>query len=254
MLKVLCAGDLSQTCRNVVVLLVFLFVMLGGPRYVFSSLNPPDGPKHNPCPQKPDKECTDNQINENWWRWLTKDPVADATMVLAAVTGILAFVSIFQIRLSRREFIATHRPRIRVRGLHIADPNGDVTGDPVVVMFFAHNVGETPATLTGVMGTIHITRNTTAPLPANLAFGYRQQLNIILSAGEQEIFMIEDGTIVPEAMRTAVYTGDRPLYCIGAMQYRDDNGVERTTGFCRRFYFRPPRSETETNSEYEYEY
>jgi hypothetical protein len=47
---------------------------------------------------------------------------------------------------------------------------------------------------------------------------------------------------------------DGVVTSILALTYNDDTGALRETGFCRRFYFRPCRSQAIEGTEYAYEY
>jgi hypothetical protein len=180
-----------------------------------------------------------------WQLILIKRGTRDATKAANA--------ALLSAQVARNEFIATHRPRLRVYAFDTEDR--DLVHDkPIVVLLQTQNIGDTPAHITRVEGCIHIAPNKNRRIESNIPLRYRQDFAITLVSGEREAFSIEDGTSVTEFTATAVYAGDRPLFCIGRIFYTDDAGIGRETGFCRRFSFRPYGSEPVPESEYEYQY
>jgi hypothetical protein len=91
-------------------------------------------------------------FRESWaliWERTWDDPVAFYTLVLAVFTVVVGvatvittIIGIYQIRQSRREFIATHRPIIRVRRFVIPKLEN---GKPIKIEFEAANVGNSSA-------------------------------------------------------------------------------------------------------------
>ena len=184
-----------------------------------------------------------------------------ATVVTAIATGFigrftytLSKVTQRQAGLTLKEFISTHRPRIRVRAFEVMDKTLE-NGQEIVVTFLAQNIGETPATIKEVRGCLHVAKKPDSPLPVDLKSPHKVAFDIRLETGQRELFHIRDGTIPTEHTGTAIYTGMTPLYCVGVVTYLDDNGIARETGFCRRFIFRPVYDcQVVQNPEYEYEY
>lgn len=154
--------------------------------------------------------------------------------------------------LARSEFIATHRPRLRVYGFEV--DGWDTHGVPLSVLFRAQNVGESPARILRVEGTIFIAPRNTLPLQRAIHLGFIRDRDLPLASGERDAFEVDDGPVLTEYNATAVYAGQTPVYCIGRVTYRDDNMVEREIGFCRRFRFRPYQVETVSDEDYEYAY
>jgi hypothetical protein len=62
----------------------------------------------------------DSKSSDSVWRKTTTDPVAIATLALVIVTFFMTRAIYAQVKLARQEFIATHRPKIRVRYLETA--------------------------------------------------------------------------------------------------------------------------------------
>ena len=194
--------------------------------------------------------------------WITVSTIitAIATVFIATFNFLLSRIGkgqltelTRQVNLAREQFISAHRPRIRARGFDIGDRDLP-HGKPIRVVFIAQNIGETPAHLTELKGCIHIARSATAPIPTRIEFPFHNFMSIALKGGEIEALYVEDGTTTSQENATEIYAGDMPLFCIGVIIYTDDSGVQRETGFCRRFSFRPYNSETIQDSEYEYEY
>ncbi|MBN9547116.1 MAG: hypothetical protein J0I19_16750, partial [Alphaproteobacteria bacterium] len=97
---------------------------------------------------------------ETLWDRGLSDPVAFYTLWLTFFTLALAVGGLFQsfligqqIRLSRQEFVATQRPKIRVRKVSIDKP---VEGEFITVRFDAFNVGSTRARMDKVEITVRI--------------------------------------------------------------------------------------------------
>src|SRR5712691_4649388 len=94
-----------------------------------------------------DSANTPAKGEEHWYReekpgW--KDPLVVVTAVLVIVTGAMAGAIFKQVRLARSEFIATHRPKLRVFAFQLGD--WDTPHDvPISVLFQAQNVGESDA-------------------------------------------------------------------------------------------------------------
>jgi hypothetical protein len=186
-------------------------------------------------------------------RWSPEAWTAAATLILAVLTLLLVAVTREQVRLIQAEFVATHRPKLRAYAFEIED-RGLPSGKPISVLFFAQNIGETPAHLELLEGCIYVAPRKDRPLERGIRSRFKKCLKITLVGGERDLFGIEDGTAPTEANGAAIYSGDMPLLCIGRISYTDDNGIRRETGFCRKFSFQPYKSEAVTDSEYEYEY
>jgi hypothetical protein len=179
--------------------------------------------------------------------------IAGFTLTLWRATTEQGRLTRDALKLARDEFIASHRPRLRVYAFEVSDR--DLPHDrPVCVLFRAQNIGETAARISKVEGTIFISPRNNVPLEPGKPFRFTLNLDIALQSGEPEQFSIENGPVVTEHDATSIYAGQTPLVCIGRVTYLDDNGINRELGFCRKFSFRPYGSETVNNPEYEYAY
>ena len=179
--------------------------------------------------------------------------IAGFTLTLWRATTEQGRLTRDALKLARDEFIASHRPRLRVYAFEVSDL--DLPHDrPVCVLFRAQNIGETAARISKVEGNIFISSRNSVPLEPDIPFRFTLTPDIALQSGEPEQFSIENGPVVTELDFASIYTGQTPLVCIGRVTYLDDNGINRELGFCRKFSFRPYGSETVNNPEYEYAY
>ena len=181
---------------------------------------------------------------------------------LVVITEVLAVLAAFQwaamlwqgrsisrqVRLAREEFIASHRPIIRVRNI-VANRVGseDIPGHFQVIKmservsgeFEVANVGSTNATLEGVHLTFYAAK---WRLPMRLPYEGKPSNCIFIenvAAGESikipfEIAVDTDGLMPDEAFNPSV-TGSLVLYAMGWLTYRDREHVLRRTAFCRGY-------------------
>jgi hypothetical protein len=184
--------------------------------------------------------------------------------VVSSVQGAILFC---QIRLARQEFIATHKPIIKVRAAVLDQAHRDdpLSGPHTVSgRFIVGNSGDTAATIAGSHielcwsnGGIPLTNiyetmpggslaDQDAPLAHGITlppgrhlvvpFANRNSSVVSIGAGRTVDATHRDTTIIGQLVTTSVETGgDEPvrLYLFGWIRFRDGNNVERQTGFCR---------------------
>lgn len=157
--------------------------------------------------------------------------VAGFTLTLWLTSGEQARLTREAIDLSRAEYIATHRPRIRVRwvGGPYNGPN-DLCRFEVAIV----NVGEGPALVTDCWIGTGIVDNqgcTTWPIDIDDS---EPTYDIALKPGEIHKFERLTKAPIPERAweRMREFTSER-LVLEGRFTYRDDAGLERTTSFIR---------------------
>lgn len=184
------------------------------------------------------------------------------TLAVAAFTLTLWLTSKEQsaltrksIDLARAEFIASHRPTVKVRGFRW-DGN-EISGDSAHAVQFEYvNVGDGIATVKEIGTAIAFTAKPDAASkpPEVTSFSVlKVDPPISLQSGQRELGATEDnfsweGVEIKMVRDRAAY-----VYCIGYIVYSDGNGVERRTGFCRRFNFPTVRWEVAADDEYEYQ-
>ena len=180
-------------------------------------------------------------------------------MWLTIFTGALAIVGIIQgvlirdqIRLGQREFNATHRPKIILRGFRIQ--NRDLpTGKRIGYVFIAHNAGDSSGRLIECRSATIVLAEKER-LPGNLSFPFAEKLELTLDSGEHEVVPGNGGNKIEGNEAMEIFAGQRVLICLGTVTYLDGNGVRRVTGFCRQYRPREDEWDTRQGSEYEYTY
>jgi hypothetical protein len=171
--------------------------------------------------------------------------IAEKQMLIA---GTQTDIQMKQHAIGRLQFLATHRPRLRVRHISINDP-GNTIGLPT--FFFDHgkevrgglvvvNVGGSNATIVETRHRIFFSKG---GLPASAPYDENFQSNMllpnqVLASGESCATPIRD-TIVMERDNPGETTLRKfesegwIIYVMGQIRYRDDGGAERFMGFCR---------------------
>jgi len=151
--------------------------------------------------------------------------------------------------IGRLQFLATHRPRLRVRHVSLI-AQGDVIGHPT--LFFANgnkikgslvvvNIGGSKAMIIETRYRIFFTKTglpTSAPYDEN----FRSDLLLpgqTLDIGESCATPIEDEIVMePEKGEDRdIRQFDREewqIYVMGQIQYQDEGGANRFMGFCRK--------------------
>ena len=151
--------------------------------------------------------------------------------------------------LARQEFIASHRPRIIVRGFQITDRDMPI-GKQIGIVFTAQNIGDTEGKIVEVRSATVILL-ATEKMPTDFSFPFSETFNFTLASGTKELFPANGASVSINNESTAVYTGHCALYCLGTLVYKDIGGTRRETGFCRRYF---PREDIWEVIENEYEY
>jgi hypothetical protein len=163
-----------------------------------------------------------------------------ATVVIAMFTIVLGIVSTIQACLLNKEFISTHRPRIRIKHLWL---KSDIwSGEKIKVVIVIVNSGDTPAIVGAIKCITHVV-NPTHGFTADLLNGV-QAITITKNIRAGDCIAIE----LPgkETLTAADIAGmklgkltrrARRLYCIGDIQYENESGKIMKTAFCRRWEF-----------------
>jgi hypothetical protein len=168
------------------------------------------------------------------WNWI-RDPnnlTAISTSIIAAFTIVLAWVGYCQARLirksidlARQEFIAAHRPKLRMRRVSLIRPF--LPDTHINIRFEAANIGDSQATVVelGFDAYIEGTLFNAAPRPPPIA--------IDPVPPGRELHMTGTGRAFAEAEIDAIEIGASVLRLLGIINYRDDNNVLRSTSFSR---------------------
>ena len=179
---------------------------------------------------------------------------AASTLVIGAFTLALFIATYGQLKHLNREFIATHRPRLRVRLVKMDEPS---PGTVIRIHYRAVNVGESDAKKIRTKATVEI---------ANVLGDNRDKPAIwteefpvceILAAGEPSEVGRETTIVCLPEWKYKTGWGLNRIRIHGTVTYEDRNGVRRNTGFYRYCSqdvnrFRLP-GDQDINRDYEYE-
>jgi hypothetical protein len=164
---------------------------------------------------------------------------AIATVVIAAFTCAL-FISTreqgkltFQaLGLSRKEFIATHRPRVIVR--FIQGPFDDAEGHQFIWVTIV-NIGVNPATVEAFGCDLARRNHMRQWVIPGLDASPKAIPPIILISGQRHTFLVTAKNPFTDNEKFADARGAQQLCAVGAIRYTDGNGIVRETGFFRTF-------------------
>lgn len=187
---------------------------------------------------------------ETVWQRGLRDPVAQYTLWITWFTGVLTvvglaqgFLNYWQIQLAREEFIASHRPRLRIRLVKVKTKNA---GDPVGIEFTVTSAGETEAREIKAEVTLEVQSDggsvkETFTIADELAPGEPQVVSRVMNMAQ------------PIHWKPAM--GD--VRVNGHISYKDKSGIVRRTGFYRYSTgdlnrFRLP-ADTDIERDYEFE-
>jgi hypothetical protein len=153
------------------------------------------------------------------------------TFALVCVTNRQAKLTREAINLSNKEFTATHRPRIVIRFIH--GPFHDEDGREFIRITFA-NIGDTEATIYAVGGDLaRRNRQSGDWRPPGLDTEPKEISPIALLSGERYEHTITAKKPVSDLDLFGDITDTFELCAVGAVRYRDGNGITRETAFFR---------------------
>ena len=148
-----------------------------------------------------------------------------ATVVLAIATIGLGIGTVFQLRLARAEYISTHRPKLKIRRISLIPPF--LAAVPVNLLIEAANVGETTAIIQDIGFDVYTTGQpfNAAPRPP--------PMHIDPVAPGREMRMTAASRAFTPIAINAINAGVNQLRLLGIINYRDGNGILRSTSFSR---------------------
>jgi hypothetical protein len=187
---------------------------------------------------------------------------AVATLVMAAFTGTLWFVTKRSVDLGRAEFEATHRPKIFVQTVTVTDKgtrtirDGQTHRTPARAIITIANGGDNPAFIIEWRAIIYYQNPDAAFTPGlDVEPLQRPKINAHgISPGEFEDIGHTQMHAVDDDWETFLNEGGR-MFFIGRIAYQGVDKIKRNTGFCREYdpneagAWRPVKE-----SEYEYTY
>jgi hypothetical protein len=177
--------------------------------------------------------------------------IAWFTLILKRSTDRLWRAGKKQFRLASDEFIATHRPIIRVRRINLQGNRNDFSSFSVRLA----NVGETDATIEQIGSGLARKENGAwrGDEPPEPGGSNTIRPNRFIAVGTWQDFLLV-GRVDPEAA-AAIRGRTHELYVVGEVAYSDNKtGIVRNTGFCwiydhRTRDFRRSKDDEEYNYE-----
>jgi hypothetical protein len=194
--------------------------------------------------------------------------MADIAEKQKLISGLQTDIQSKQHAIGRLQFLATHRPRLRIRHVNLhegAEPLGFISwdhGDEVKGSLIVVNAGGTKATIVESRYRIYFSRT---GLPAGEA-PYDTTFQDLLIPGQE--LDVGESCVIPLKDKIEMWGDSIPtedgrtlrrfeqegwsVYVMGQIRYRDEGGAERFMGFCRKRMsngrYRPVKS-----PDYEYE-
>jgi hypothetical protein len=171
-----------------------------------------------------------------WWLTAFTCVLAFATIGLGAATLWLCLASERQFRLARDEFVASHRPKIRIK--HVVLARDIWHEEPIVVNLTCVNTGTADALL-GQLGIRYEIVRTDRNLPMDpgipAIFNYGGGR---LACGRNwTVDNIDTGRVLTPEENADIQQRRADLHCIGYVSYLDASDRMRITGFCRVLVF-----------------
>jgi hypothetical protein len=173
------------------------------------------------------------------------EKAANAAEAQTAIIGSQSDTIMKQHAVGRLQFLAAHRPRLRVR--HVSIVTAERFGHPTI--FFSHgeeikgglivvNIGGTKATIVESRYRIYFSREG-LPITAPYDETFHNLLlpEQVLDVGESCATPIAD-QIFMNPNRTTLRQFERDgwtLYVMGQIRYQDEGGCDRFMGFCREW-------------------
>lgn len=163
-----------------------------------------------------------------WQLRIMKEGLADTTAATLAAAQ--------QTEITRRQYIASNRPRLRARKISIDHP---VVGNPITVRYEVVNVGGTRARIIDNEITVRI-----SDMPGSFVLYHDGGREVVATRQfhfadevQQGEALLASGQILRFEPTWGFDAGawwTNRLYVIGVIRYMDDNGVTRRTAFYRR--------------------
>lgn len=140
------------------------------------------------------------------------------------------------VQLARRDYVATHRPRIRVR--HLRD-EGSGADQRRIAHITVANIGAGVAIIESVGGCLAVrdqrTKSWHAPGLQASADGHGPPPHNRLESGEQRTWLIPSVGPITAGQIASISNGSADMFAVGEVRYRDENGILRHTAFMWRW-------------------
>lgn len=172
--------------------------------------------------------------------------MAELTRQQVAIASSQTDIQIKQHAVGRLQFLAAHRPLLRVRYFKQTS-DGD---EAIRVAFTIVNIGTGPAELAGSRVAIEFFSPRALPTPFYLG-GQDITAPRRFEPGATDEYSI--GFPVTKNRVLELEATGKNLFIFGTIIYADDNGDTRTTAFCRRWDTRADRFYSVEDTDYEHE-
>jgi hypothetical protein len=189
--------------------------------------------------------------------------IAGFTLTLWRATNRQAGLTRDAIELGNKDFVATHRPRLKVRritvvGFHARIKNAPLMpGEEINASLEIVNVGASEATIIWSRYRIYFGKDDYAMISHYVPPHALAPTPVTLHAGQPFFFELVDRVskdIAPSGTLIRPIFGGGPwnMFVIGEVRYQDRTGSIRHLGFCREMH-RDHRFRAINDPEYEYE-
>ena len=195
-----------------------------------------------------------------------EDSMATYTLLLTIFTGLLVFCNFLlwlptkksadiakkSIELIKQEFVATHRPKLRVHSIFLKkiDPPPKLIGGSNKdhqLYYSVSNIGESPATITKKS---MVFKRLKHPLPIP-SYSDPNLSKKTIACGESISGSLSvEHFLISQAEEREL----DDLYFFGYIDYLDNIGTTRRTAFCRRYIHETKRFTKVDDEDYEYSY
>jgi hypothetical protein len=178
---------------------------------------------------------------------------AFATVIMAIFTGTLWSITDKSVRLARDEFVATHRPRVVLQRITAAQRGGasGILPVPATIDLVFVNAGETTAKIVDWYA-VHYFRNFTDAFRPMYWPIWHSEIEFTLAPGESRTVTATHRSL--DMFTRSFVNGLAAMVVIGDITYIGDDGIKRTTGFCRPWSVSEGNWQPGTDPQYEYAY
>jgi len=232
---------------------VFAVLLVGGP---LALRFPVPAKEYRQCEEAAQKAHTKQpqcERDEPGWQRTISDPVAYFTLWLTVFTGVLGAMGLAQIRLSRDEFNATHRPQLVMGPIQLVE---FAKGKPIKIHWAVTNIGTGRGKIVESNASVMFQ---TEPLPAEAPYSAERSS---MNTGE----WIDSGCVstttadfIPSFADWVTFEVSQSqdmikqrLFFFGFVLYEAAGGKSRSFAFCRRYNSGSARFEIVEDNIYEH--
>lgn len=187
----------------------------------------------------------------SWEDWFTPNQLTFISIFTVVVLAYQSNLLRKQVGLARREFIASRRPRLKVRSIILKPP---IVGDPVKISYLIVNVGDTDAKLLERAQKIYFTVSD-EPFVGIADYEEKEisRGETILANGKSISIEHEFGIWRTQPEIDECKRSEKRINLIGYLSYKDGNGTVRRTGFHRRWDVNLGRFDIMNDPDHEYD-